>query len=122
MDEMTIRLASDQAPEPDISVFKVEADQRRRAYLLPDEVVLAVEVVSPDSRMRDRDVKPRRYAAAGIKHFWRVEEDGDRTVVYVYEIDPAAKAYFLTGIYHDRLKVTVPFDIEIDLEAIDARW
>ncbi|HEU5031697.1 MAG TPA: Uma2 family endonuclease [Spirillospora sp.] len=120
LDQMTLKLAERQAPEPDVSVFKAEAWGMQRTHLLPDEVVLVIEVVSPESKERDRDTKPRRYAAAGIRHFWRVEEDGERTVVYVYEIDPASGDYFLTGIHHDRLKATVPFDIEIDLAAIDA--
>lgn len=58
-----------------------------------------------------------------MPHFWRVEQDDDRghPVVYVYELDPATKSYGLTGIFHDRLKVSVPYDIEIDLTAGDRR-
>jgi Uma2 family endonuclease len=122
MHEMAVRLAKHQAPEPDVSVFKAEAEVKRRGHLLPDEVVLAVEVVSPESEDRDRDTRPPKYAAAGIKHFWRVEDDDDQTVVYVHELDPATRVYGLPSIHRGRLKVTVPFDIEIDLEAIDARW
>ncbi|MEV6095821.1 hypothetical protein [Nocardia sp. NPDC051981] len=46
---------------------------------------------------------------------WRVENCDDRVVVYVYELDPAIKAYEPTGIYHDRLEVSVPFFITLDL-------
>ncbi len=42
-------------------------------------------------------------------------------VVYVYELDPATGAYTPTGIYHDRIKVSVPFPIDIDLTAINKR-
>jgi hypothetical protein len=35
--------------------------------------------------------------------------------VYVYELDPATRAYAVTGIHHGRLSVPVPFAIEIDL-------
>ncbi|MEW2398631.1 Uma2 family endonuclease [Streptomyces sp. NPDC046862] len=122
--EMTIKLDTKNRPEPDIVVFPVEAvtgpDQ---TWYEPEDVLLAVEVVSADSRERDREVKPRKYAAAGVPHFWRVEQDEKKglPVVYVYELDPATKAYGLTGIFHDHLKVTVPFDIEIDLTAINRR-
>ena len=34
---------------------------------------LAVEIVSPGSVTTDRVTKPAQYAAAGIRHFWRVE-------------------------------------------------
>jgi Uma2 family endonuclease len=82
-------------------------------------VLLAVEVVSPDSEERDRKRKPQLYAEAGIPHFWRVENNSRRPTVYVYELDPATRAYALTGIHHDRLKTPVPFDVDIDLTEID---
>jgi hypothetical protein len=37
----------------------------------------------------------------------------------VYELDPATHAYALTGIYHDRIKLGVPIDIDIDLTEIE---
>ncbi|GGV70310.1 hypothetical protein GCM10010277_81130 [Streptomyces longisporoflavus] len=79
--------------------------------------------VSPDSRERDREVKPRKYAQAGVPHFWRVEQDAEKglPVVYVFELDPATKSYGLTGIFHDRLKVSSPFDVEVDLTAVNRR-
>ncbi len=87
----------------------------------PTDVVLVVEVVSPDSEDRDRDVKPRKYASAGIHHFWRVENDDGRPVVYVYQLDLSTGTYAVAGIHHDRLKLTVPFDLDIDLTAIEKR-
>lgn len=122
--EMTIKLDQKNRPEPDILVFPIEANTGPdQTWYEPEAIVLAVEVVSPDSRERDREVKPRKYAQAGVPHFWRVEQDENKgfPVVYVYELDPATKAYSLSGIFHDRLKLTVPFDIEIDLTAIDRR-
>jgi Uma2 family endonuclease len=80
-------------------------------------VVLVVEIVSPDSVVRDRERKPQLYAPAGIPHFWRVENMDNRAVVYAYELDPATKTYGRTGIFHDRLQITVPFDIDLDLAA-----
>jgi Uma2 family endonuclease len=34
---------------------------------------LVVEVVSPGTRNRDRGIKLRRYAAAGIPHYWMAD-------------------------------------------------
>lgn len=119
--EMTVVLDRRRAPEPDISVVRAEAvtGPTLTAFQAAD-AVLAAEVLSPDSETRDRERKPQLYARAGIRHFWRVEtgEDG-RPIVFVYELDPATAAYGLTGIHHDRLKLTVPFDIDIDLTEID---
>ncbi|GAA1521109.1 hypothetical protein GCM10009730_30740 [Streptomyces albidochromogenes] len=39
--------------------------------------------------------------------------------MYVYELDPATKAYGPVGIHHDRLKLSVSFSVDIDLAAID---
>ncbi|MFD4667854.1 Uma2 family endonuclease [Streptomyces halstedii] len=115
--EMSVRLDARNRPEPDLLVYRAEADAGAdQTWYAPEDVVLVVEVVSPDSVDRDRDVKPRKYAAAGIAHFWRVEANDDGLpVVYVYELDPALKAYTPTGIYHNKLKLDVPFPVEADL-------
>lgn len=118
--EMTVTLGPRQRPEPDVLVVRAEgeAGNQQTAYR-PDMVELAVEVVSPESEERDRERKPQLYAKAGIRHFWRVEDVSGKPTVYVYELDPATSTYALTGIHHDRLKLTVPFDIDIDLTEID---
>ncbi|MYY12738.1 Uma2 family endonuclease [Streptomyces sp. SID4919] len=120
--EMPVRLDRRNRPEPDVMVVLREAlfsgDQ---TSFDPDQVVLAVEVVSEDSRERDREAKPRKYAGAGIPHYWRVEKNDGLPVVYVYELDPATNSYVVTGIHHDKLELTVPFDVEIDLTALDRR-
>jgi hypothetical protein len=53
-----------------------------------------------------------------IRHFWRVENDGGRPVAYVYELDPATRVYTLTGIFHERLMLPVPFAIDMSLAAL----
>ncbi|TLF60802.1 Uma2 family endonuclease [Nocardia cyriacigeorgica] len=117
---MTVTLGRNQRPEPDVLVIGEEADGGRdlTTYQAAD-VILVVEVVSAESRTRDRERKPQLYAKAGIPHFWRVENIDGRPVVYVYELDPATGAYAPSGIFHDRLKVSVPFEIDIDLSEID---
>ncbi|MEU6305808.1 Uma2 family endonuclease [Streptomyces chartreusis] len=120
--EMTIKLNERNRPEPDVLVFRADADTGpKQTWYRPEDVVIAVEVVSEDSEERDRDVKPRKYAQAGIPHYWRVEENEGLPVVYVYELDPATQSYCLVGIFHDKLRLTVPFPIDIDLTAIDHR-
>ncbi|MFB6989484.1 Uma2 family endonuclease [Streptomyces sp. NPDC056178] len=122
--EMTVVLDRRNGPEPDISVVRSDAvtDLEQTRFEAAD-VLLAVEVVSPDSEARDRDAKPQKYAAAGIPNFWLVDTAGtdQHPVVRVYELDPLSKAYALTGIHHDRLKTGVPFPIDIDitLDALD---
>ncbi|MFC9221020.1 Uma2 family endonuclease [Streptomyces hygroscopicus] len=122
--EMTVVLGPRNAPEPDLLVVRAEAERSddQSRYEAAD-VVLAVEIVSPDSEDRDRETKPLKYAAAGIPHFWLVEKTGEGRppAVHTYELDPVTKSYTNTGIYHERLKLTVPFTIDIDLTAIARR-
>ncbi|MET9256666.1 Uma2 family endonuclease [Streptomyces sp. NPDC003717] len=119
---MTVVIDRRNGPEPDVSLIRAEAitgwDQM--SYRAED-VVLAIEVVAKDTEARDRGIKPRKYAAAGIHHFWLVSMDREsqRPVVEVYEHDAVTGTYALTGIHHDHLKISVPYDIDIDLTAID---
>ncbi|MGP4001626.1 Uma2 family endonuclease [Streptomyces sp. 8N706] len=120
--EFTIDIDPQNRPEPDVVVVpgKVVLDDEQTRF--PAEtVVLAIEVVSPDSRARDRETKPLKYAKTGIPHYWRVENDKGRAVVYVFELEPATGVYVPTGIFHDRLKVSVPFTIDLDLTEITPR-
>jgi Uma2 family endonuclease len=120
--EMTIKLNERNRPEPDVMVFKADADiGPGQTWYRPEDVLIAVEVVSKDSEERDREVKPRKYARAGIPHYWRVEQNDGLPVVYVYELDPMTKSYVPMGIFHNRLKLTVPFPVDIDLTAVDRR-
>jgi Uma2 family endonuclease len=120
--EMSVILGKRNRPEPDLMAVKAAAvtEAAEETGYHQEDVVLAVEVVSPESTERDRKRKPQLYAEAGIPHFWRVEQgEGRRPVVYVYELDPATSAYSLTGIFRDQLKSSVPFTIDIDLTEID---
>ncbi|MEV7346828.1 Uma2 family endonuclease [Streptomyces sp. NPDC093544] len=116
--EMTVVLDRRNGPEPDVSVVRAEAiTGLEQTRFQAEDVVLAIEVVSPDSEARDHDTKPHKYAAAGIPHFWLVEmsEESQHPVVRTYEIDPVNKTYALTGIHHKKLELSVPYDIDIDI-------
>ncbi|MCE7078876.1 Uma2 family endonuclease [Streptomyces sp. ST2-7A] len=116
--EMTVRLGPRDRPEPDVLVVRTEVSEGSDiTFFTPGDVLLAVEVVSPDSQARDRGIKPRKYAEAGIRHFWRVEQEDDRVVAYVHALDPATSSYVPTGVHHERLKVDVPFPVDVDLGA-----
>jgi Uma2 family endonuclease len=113
---MDVKLGHRTRPCPDVLLIDAATDDDSRTFYSPDEVHLVVEVVSPESEERDRKLKPPRYAEAGIAHFWRVEDNDGKPVVYVYELDPASRTYALTGIHHGKLSVPVPFPIDIDLD------
>ena len=112
--EMTVRLDTRNRVEPDILVAKIPYDPDRTCFDAAD-VVLVVEAVSAESAHRDRTVKLRKYAEAGILHYWLVEDELAQPVVHVYELDVPAKAYAPAGIFRDTLSRSVPFDITVRL-------
>lgn len=115
--EMTIRLDERNRPEPDLLATTAPFDPER-TWFEPGDVLLVVEVVSPESAHRDRTVKLRKYAEAGIPHYWCVEDEGGRPVVHVYELDAPARHYAPAGIFRGELKRPVPFDIALDLDGL----
>ncbi|WP_030814634.1 Uma2 family endonuclease [Streptomyces sp. NRRL F-2799] len=120
--QMTVILDEHNGPEPDAVVTWADALKGRdQVSYQATDVLLAVEVVSPDSESRDRTTKPQKYAAAGIPNFWRVEENGTsgQPIVHVYELDPLTRLYVHTGMHRNRLSVEKPYELDIDLTAID---
>jgi Uma2 family endonuclease len=95
--------------EPDLVVIRREG--ARTAYADPSDVLLAVEVMSPSSIRRDRLVKPAQYAAAGIKHFWRLEPVDRVLVTYVLE----GKTYRETGRFLDEVVIDEPVGLRFRL-------
>ncbi|MBT2228634.1 Uma2 family endonuclease [Nonomuraea sp. NEAU-A123] len=115
--EMTVTLGLQQRPEPDVLLVKRSALTLSVTSFKPEDVHLVVEVVSDESRERDRTTKPTKYANAGIKHFWRVEGEEDaKPVVYTFELEPAVRAYVPTGIHRKHLQADIGFPVDIDLD------
>ncbi|MBH0779044.1 Uma2 family endonuclease [Nocardia bovistercoris] len=115
--QMTIKLNHRSRPEPDIIAARVPYAPDRTRFL-PDEVELIVEIVSAESEDRDRRYKPRLYAEAGLRHFWRIEDEAGLPVVHTYELDDTTGCYVATGVHRDRLSTPVPFAIDIELAVL----
>jgi Uma2 family endonuclease len=115
--QRAVRLDARNRPEPDLVVNTAPFDGDR-TWFAPEEVQLVVEVVSPESAHRDRTVKPRKYAEAGIPHYWRIEDEAGEPVVHVYELDLPTRAYAPAGIFRHTLQRPVPFEIDLDLDKL----
>ncbi|MEU3975242.1 Uma2 family endonuclease [Streptomyces bacillaris] len=59
---------------PDLVVIEAMASAEVTAVPAHD-VLLVVEIASPSARVTDRKLKPQLYAAADIRHYWRIELD-----------------------------------------------
>ena len=105
---------------PDVVVVR-HATGRRSTPLPVSDVLLVVEVVSPSTRRKDRQIKPAEYAAAGVPAYWRVEMTNfsglgsDRLpVLFVYALD--GDEYRLTHrvAAGTSAKLDVPFHLGVD--------
>ncbi|MEV8630399.1 Uma2 family endonuclease [Streptosporangium sp. NPDC051023] len=73
LQEVNLRVGPRDFFIPDLVVVPTEAVAETELMFTPDDILLAVEIVSPTTQMRDRHMKRSAYAAAGIELYWRVE-------------------------------------------------
>jgi Uma2 family endonuclease len=81
--------------EPDLLIVTDPTIVTKRAIEGAPAVV--VEVLSPSTANRDRIVKARRYAAAGIAHYWIVDIDRKRVECHRLEGGEYRLARFAEG-------------------------
>ena len=115
--EMTVRLDDRSRPEPDVMVATAGYDAHRTWHAVAD-VVLVVDVISPESEHRDRTVKFRKYAAAGVPNYWLIEQEPEGPVVHIYELDHTTRTYVAGKIARERLQTSRPFTIDVDLTSL----
>ncbi|MGW0470356.1 Uma2 family endonuclease [Streptomyces coeruleorubidus] len=120
--EFTIDIDRQNRPEPNVIVVRGDVVEDPEQTRYPAEsVLLAIEVVSADSVSRDRETMPLKYARAGIPHYWRVENEKGLAAVHAFELEPTTGAYTGTGIFRERMKVSAPFPVDLDLTGIKPR-
>ncbi len=105
---------------PDVLVTTAHAATRNPSRYQTHEVLLAVEVVSPSSKVTDRATKPAMYAEAGIPSYWRIETHPS-LVVHTYRLDPRRHAYDAPEAHADVLTVTEPWPVDLPLSAFAPR-
>ena len=71
-----VRLDDHSEPEPDIALLRFREDDYATAHPGPADTLVAVEV-SDSTLAFDREVKSKRYAAAGIPEMWVMNLPGD---------------------------------------------
>jgi Uma2 family endonuclease len=105
---------------PDVLVITDEAARRPSGKFAATEVVLTVEIVSPNSQSMDRITKPALYARAGIPFYWMIETDGGLTV-HTYRLDFEDEVYQPWGTFTDAIKIDQPWRIEIPMARLRPR-
>ena len=101
---------------PDLVVLPLDAFRAGGKLARPDDVLLAVEVVSPGSVTTDRITKPAQYAAAGIGAYWRVETQPEVSLAaYVLRGGESVYAELGTWVPGQIAHVGEPFHVEITI-------
>ena len=115
-----VAMGANSTREPDVLLRRADI-ALDRSFLLPHEVVLAVEIVSPGTRRTDRFTKPAEYAAEGIPFYWRVEQDPVRVHAYRLADRPGRsgnREYELIAESADLLELDQPFPIKLPIAEI----
>ena len=89
-----------------------------RARVAADEVLLAVEIISPGSRNVDTHLKSVEYAEAGIPHYWLVDLDPPAPTVTVFGLGAPGDGYVESQTASGALRVAEPFELRIDVAAL----
>ncbi|MGB3438512.1 MAG: Uma2 family endonuclease [Actinophytocola sp.] len=99
---------------PDVVVY--DATLSDDEVLRPEHCLLVIEIMSEGSVTTDQIDKPGEYAASGIRHFWRVETDGEEINSFRYQLDPTTRTYGPAGLDKNKLSVRDPVELTLDLE------
>jgi len=98
---------------PDLVIVPTEVVKANPPRFTAEEVLVAVEIISPGSRRIDTRIKPDEYAEAGIPHYWVIDLDEPLSLAayhlagdFGYQEAPAVTNVFQTN---------EPFPLRIDL-------
>jgi Uma2 family endonuclease len=107
---VNVRFSFRSALEPDVVVARAADSGGVRLTRLP---LLVAEVLSPDSLLRDLNLKKAAYERFGIPSYWVVDPDLDRPSLRAYELDGGSYAEVANVTGGDAFRARRPFDVEI---------
>lgn len=102
---------------PDVVIHR-DAIDANAPHLVAEEVLVAVEVVAPGTRLTDTLIKPVEYAKAGIPFYWVIDlSDPLSLTAYHLEGGRYREAPAVTGMF----ETSEPFSLRVDLAALTRR-
>jgi Uma2 family endonuclease len=103
---------------PDVIVLRRSALDRPASRILPPDVLLVVEVLSPSNPSNDLVLKRHEYAVAGIPHYWIVDVEAETLSVLTLTSDGKGYAGPLVVRAGEPWKCEEPFPLVLDLAEI----
>jgi Uma2 family endonuclease len=91
--------------EPDLLFITQENLGRLKNTYLDGPADLAVEIVSPESRLRDRGEKLAEYEMGGVREYWIIDPGEQRTDFYMLAADGRYERQRADaqGVYHSQV-------------------
>ncbi|MEU5384439.1 Uma2 family endonuclease [Kitasatospora cineracea] len=103
---------------PDLVIADAAAAAAAGSTLHADDVVVAVEIASPSTKVIDRRTKPGLYAAAGIPHYWRLDLD-PAPRLHLGRLAPDGSGYLDRTVQPgESTALTEPFPFDLDPAAL----
>ncbi len=109
---VNVRFSLRSALEPDVVVARV-ADAEGARVRLTSTPLLVAEVLSPDSVLRDLNLKKAAYERFGIPSYWVVDPDLDQPSLRVFELRDASYIEVAHTTGGDQFSAQKPFRVEI---------
>jgi len=116
--DQSIKVNQRNEPRPDIAAIRVE--YANRSPVPVDGVVLAVEVISPESTFRDMYEKAHVYARAGVATYWVIDPLHQPMTLTEFLLGPNGDYEF--GVHTAGVFTTErPWPVTLDLPALTER-
>src|SRR6266545_4028843 len=106
-----VNLAVDHQRIPDLIV--VCSEWVEPTFFIEQPPLLAIEVASKSTRIRDRTIKKREYEAFGIESYWIIEPDMSHPNLTVYELNDTGYDRVAVVAGNEAFHATRPFPITI---------
>ena len=116
--DLSLKINNRNEPRPDVVVIKKRHLNRSPAPV--EDTILAVEIISPDSHLRDNYPKRKIYAAAGVVSYWVIDPTIDDGGVLTEYVLGDGRVYEMISTTDKIFTTQVPYQVTIDLPALTA--
>ena len=108
--DVSIRIAAASALEPDVVVARPTDVSGARLIKAPP---LVAEILSPDSALRDLNLKKAAYERFGVPSYWVIDPDLDRPGLRAFELADRAYTEVARVSGDEPFRATRPFPVQI---------
>jgi Uma2 family endonuclease len=117
--DLSLKINYRNEPRPDVVV--INRKHLRVSPVPVEDTILAVEIISPSSRLIDTNAKMKNYAAAGVPSYWIIDPQRAGGVMLTeYALGDSGRYEFVSAT--DQVFTTeVPYPVTVDLPALTAQ-